>query len=251
MQDLERQNNILKYLEKHRSATVEFLSKTFYASPSTIRRDLTTLENTGMVHRTHGGVIYDDKIKELSIYIRKNKNEDIKNRLAEEAIKHIPEFTTIYVDNSTTCLPLMKLLQLDKKVVVTNSVLNGTEAQNNYQLKLIFVGGEFDVSHMSTSGPEANEFLTNFHFDIMFQSCAFINKDGAYENEYSTAAHKKTARSLADFKVLIFDRSKLEHSAGCKCANLSDFDLIVCNITEEEKATLLEKNPNLNIVTIK
>lgn len=251
MQDLERQNNILQYLEKNRSATVEFLAKTFYASPSTIRRDLTNLEKTGMVHRTHGGVVYNDKIKELSILARRGKNEEVKNRIAEEAVKHIPEFNSVFFDNSSTCFPLVKLLPLNKKLVVTNSYLNGREAKVIHDTKIIFLGGEFDIDSMSVSGSLTNEILMNFHFDMMVQSCAFINKDGTFENEYSTATVKKIARERSNYKVLVFDRSKMNSSAPCKSASLSDFDLIVCNISDEEKKQLLESNPNLNIVTIK
>ena len=48
----------------------------------------------------------------------------------------------------------------------------------------------------------------------------------------------------------MFDRSKLLSSASCKSARLSDFDLIVSDINEEEKAGL-NGNQNLNIVTVK
>lgn len=250
MQDLERQNKILEYLKEHHSATVEFLAKTFYASPSTIRRDLTFLEKTGMVHRTHGGVIYNDRIKELSILVRRDKNEEIKNRLTEEAAKFIPDFNSIFIDNSSTCFPLIKHLKLNKKLVVTNSLLIVREVDALFDAKVIFLGGEYDIDNMSVSGPLTNENLANFHFDLMVQSCAYANKDGVFENVYHTAAIKRIARHNASHAILIFDRTKFEKSAACKTGDLSDFDLIVSDMNEEEKNNLLKDNANLNIHTI-
>ena len=246
MQDIERQNNILEYLKDHHSATVAFLAKTFYASPSTIRRDLTTLEKTGMVHRTHGGVIYNDRIKELSILVRRNKNEEVKNRLTEEAAQLIPEFNSLFIDNSSTCFPLIKRLNLNKKLVVTNSLLIVREVEAFFDAKVIFLGGQYDIDNLSVSGPLTNENLSHFHFDLMVQSCTYANKSGAYENEYETATIKRIARENSDYAMLIFDRTKLTRSAACKSAALSDFDLIVSDIGKEEKTTLIEENAKLN-----
>ena len=246
MQDIERQNNILEYLRDHHSATVEFLAETFYASPSTIRRDLTALEKTGMVHRTHGGVIYNDRIKELSILIRRTKNEDIKNRLTEETAAFIPDFNSIFIDNSSTCFPLIKHLKLNKKLVVTNSLLIVREVDALFDAKVIFLGGEYDIDNMSVSGPLTNENLMHFHFDLMVQSCTYVNSDGVFENEYETACIKRLARERASHAILVFDHTKLERTAACKSADLSNFQLIVSDIDEKEKAVLSENNPNLN-----
>ena len=250
MQDLERQNNILNYLKANRTATVEFLAKTFYASPSTIRRDLTMLEKTGMVHRTHGGVIYNDKIKELSVLIRRNKNEEIKDKLCEEAVKYLPEFNSVFIDNSTTCFPIIRKLNLNKKLVVTNSLLIVREINALYDAEVIFLGGKYDIDNMSVSGPLTNQNLTYFHFDLLIQSCAYVDKNGVYENHIDTASIKKSARDLADFSMLIFDKSKLETTAACKTANLANFNVIISNVNEEQKTKLMDGNPKLTFHTI-
>ena len=250
MRDLERQNSILDYLKDNRMATVDFLAKKFYASPSTIRRDLTALEKTGMVHRTHGGVIYNDRIKELSILVRRSKNEEIKNRLTEEAVKHIPDFNAVFIDNSSTCFPLIKRLNLNKKLIVTNSLMIVREVESFFDANVIFLGGKYDIDNMSVSGPLTAENIAQFHFDLMVQSCTYVNQYGAYENEYETARIKKVAREQADHAILIFDHSKITQTAACKSASLSDFDLIISDISEEDKKRLEEGNPTLTFQLI-
>ena len=203
MQDFERQNNILNYLKNNHSATVEFLAKTFYASPSTIRRDLTYLEKTGTIHRTHGGAIYNDGIKELSILVRKTENEEAKHKIALMAKKYIPEFNSIFIDNSSTCFPLIQMLDLNKKLVVTNSLLIVKEVKSLFNANVILLGGDYDIDNMSTSGVLTIEQLTNFHFDLMIQSCAGVSALGAFENEYQTALTKNVASQFSNHKMLL------------------------------------------------
>lgn len=245
MQDIKRQDEILNYLKSNNSATVEFLAKKYYASPSTIRRDLTLLEKTGLVHRTHGGVIYNDRFKELSIMIRKNKNEGVKDSLAQVAAKYMPEFTSVFIDNSSTCASLIKYLNLDKKIVVTNSVYILHEVKTLYDAHVILIGGDYDIENMSTSGPLTFQNLNKFHFDLFIQSCTYVDSKGTYESEQVTAMVKKSAMEQSDHKVLIFDKSKLEKSATCKTAQLNEYDLIVTDADENQKNKLKQLNPNL------
>ena len=50
-----RQEEILELLNEHSFLTVERLATLTYTSPSSIRRDLTRLQNLSLIKRTHGG----------------------------------------------------------------------------------------------------------------------------------------------------------------------------------------------------
>ena len=246
MQDLERQNMILNYLKTNNSATVEFLAKTFYASPSTIRRDLTNLEKTGMIHRTHGGAIYNDGIKEISIMVRKEENEGVKNQLADIAAKYIPPFNSIFIDNSSTCFPLIRRLNLNKKLVVTNSLLVAREVKISSTANVYFLGGDYDINNMSTSGPMTADTLNSFNFDLMIQSAAAVTPSGAYETESSIAMLKKIARFRAKNRILVFDKSKLGKNCPYLSSSLDGFDFIITDASQEQIEEL--KNGNNKLV---
>src|SRR5207248_568371 len=55
MQPEERQHRISEYLQKVEFASLEEIAHQVDASVSTIRRDVTTLESSGQIRRTHGG----------------------------------------------------------------------------------------------------------------------------------------------------------------------------------------------------
>src|SRR5436305_9619580 len=52
---IERRMEIVKIINMHKSATVAEIVEWIGASPATVRRDLTWLDERGLIRRTHGG----------------------------------------------------------------------------------------------------------------------------------------------------------------------------------------------------
>lgn len=71
----ERQKQILGILNDRTFITVQELSALTFTSPSSVRRDLTYLQNNGLVKRMHGGVSAVDPVSNVaSFYDRTHKN---------------------------------------------------------------------------------------------------------------------------------------------------------------------------------
>ena len=60
MLQLERQQQILDYLEKNRKATTKELSDMRGVSATTIRTDLNQMDKAKLLTKTHGGAVYRD-----------------------------------------------------------------------------------------------------------------------------------------------------------------------------------------------
>lgn len=97
----ERFDLILDYLKMHKRATVADLSKLVYVSEATVRRDLNEMQRMGLLRRTHGGAMYSDGSEEVSIFVRQEVNATGKEITASIALPHLPEFHTIFIDNSS------------------------------------------------------------------------------------------------------------------------------------------------------
>ena len=70
-----RQSEILKILETNMYVSVNELSKLTYTSPSSIRRDLSHLEDLGLVNRSYGGVALPEMSGRVAgFYNRTTKN---------------------------------------------------------------------------------------------------------------------------------------------------------------------------------
>lgn len=53
----ERKRKIVEYIQQHTRASVPELSNIFQVSESTVRRDLSELEEAMLIKRTHGGAV--------------------------------------------------------------------------------------------------------------------------------------------------------------------------------------------------
>ena len=177
----ERFDLILDYLKMHKRATVADLSKMVYVSEATVRRDLNEMQRLGLLRRTHGGAMYADGSEEVSIFVRQEVNATGKEVTASIALPHLPDFHTIFIDNSSTCLALVQRMNLRHKVAVTNGIQAATWLAQQDDVQVIMPGGELKANTGFTGSMACNT-LRGFRFDLMLCSCASIDMEGTYEN---------------------------------------------------------------------
>ena len=81
MSKTKRQEQILELLNEYGFLTVERLSELIYTSPSSIRRDLSVLQNLSLVKRTHGGAtLFDSGSRTVPLVSRMSRNTNEKRR---------------------------------------------------------------------------------------------------------------------------------------------------------------------------
>ena len=99
----QRYRQILDYIQEKKAVTVQQLCELLYASPATIRRDLSTLEKCHLIRRVHGGaVLYESDSNEPAASIRQNKNIYGKRRIGELAATLVKDCSTVFLDCSST-----------------------------------------------------------------------------------------------------------------------------------------------------
>ena len=94
----ERQQVILRLLAEKQTIKIQEIVEVTNASESTIRRDLTELENEHKLERIHGGATVNGrKIHELSILDKSAKNLLEKQKIAKYAASFIQEGDCIFL----------------------------------------------------------------------------------------------------------------------------------------------------------
>src|SRR5687768_12486156 len=93
---VERQRDIENVLITERKVLVDDLSKRFGVSEVTIRKDLSELENRGVLLRTHGGAVLAEK-PELVVPMHRRSMELVgeKNTIAKAAALRIKDGESI------------------------------------------------------------------------------------------------------------------------------------------------------------
>ena len=225
----ERNNEIYEYLKRNGRATVKELSQRFFVSTATVRRTLERLERLGVIKRVHGGAVYYDNSNEVSIYVRQVKNAELKQQVAEVAMKYLPHFSSVFIDNSSTCLQIGHRLDFSHKTVVTNGMQLASIINRQENVKLIMPGGEIRYNTNSVSGEMTCEALKEFRFDLMLCSCAQMDVRGCYEQSQEAALLKKVVLANSRMKILLVDETKLGNNATYRTADAKAFDAVVTN----------------------
>lgn len=237
----ERLSQIIDYLKTKSSASVEELAKELYVSVATIRRDLTELQKRGQINRSHGGAVLTEGADEISFFIRQVKNAREKGEAAAVAFRHMPEFQTVFIDNSSTSLALAERMKFTHKTVVTNGLNIAMCISHHDNVTLLMPGGEVKFNTTAVQGGMAANYLNDLKFDLSIISCAAVDKDGSYEFSLESMQIKKIALANSKMKVLIFDNTKVNTSAIFKTATLDKYDYI---FTNADDSLLQRLNPD-------
>ncbi len=132
---IERRMEIVKIINMHKSATVAEIVEWIGASPATVRRDLTWLDEEGLIVRTHGGATAIDYSSQAllrgsvpSYEQRLNEYMEEKRSIGQCAAEHIHNGETIILDASTTNHYVLPFLAKKRDLtIITNSLLFGRD----------------------------------------------------------------------------------------------------------------------------
>lgn len=249
MANSDRFSQILDYLKIKKSATVEELAGMLYVSLATVRRDLTELQKRGQINRSHGGAVLMEGADEISFFIRQVKNAREKEAAASVALKHMPDFQTVFIDNSSTCLAIAERMNLAHKTVVTNGLNVAMRISRHDNVNLIMPGGEVRFNTTAVLGSMTANCLSSLKFDLSIISCSAVDKDGSYEFSLESMEIKKTALNNSKTRVLIFDNTKVNTSSAFRTAPLEHYDYIFSN-ADSRTLKLLDPDGTKNIINL-
>ncbi len=227
----ERYEKIMAILSEHGYASVESLSRELFVSMPTVRRDLNTMQDLGLVVRSHGGVV--QRLSETDggpAVFRMGINPQEKLKLDKAAAKLLRDNCMVFLDESTTTLHIIDQMGAYKNITVVTNNISVLQLAAKYRVPTICLGGETSYDTMSFYGHEAEELITHFGIDIMFFSSSAITP-GAWIADYSAQANALRRRALrqAEKKVFLCDKSKFLKSGAYMLIPLCEADHIIIN----------------------
>ncbi|MBI4027890.1 MAG: DeoR/GlpR transcriptional regulator [Verrucomicrobia bacterium] len=229
----ERQPLILDRLEKQGACSFDELSKLLGVSTMTIRRDVDGMARRGAVIRIVGGVQKADApsyLYETAVHSRLAVQRESKRAIARKALELVVSQHTIFLDGSTTCLELAKLLANERKglTIVTNSALACLELGKNTENVIIGIGGQFDANSLSYVGPQAEDWAKTLFVDLAFVSTkGFLPSKGTYESFMPTFRIKQIIAQQCVELALLVDHSKFGQRALSKVLDISQIHAVI------------------------
>lgn len=244
MLNKEREQEIINILKVSNGfVTVKSLCETLFASESSIRRDLISLERRGLVKRTYGGAELVTNFSNIITFNqRTQQNVNAKRDIAKKATSLIKDGDIVFLDQSSTSLYLAnELVNRSGLTIVTNNTEILIRLANS-NLKVISSGGYLSSENRNCLiGGDARQTFENIYADIMFFSTKSITFDGIISDcSREEIVVREAMMKNAATKVCLCDSTKFGIHSPYKQCHLCDVDYFV---SEEDSSQRFASYP--------
>lgn len=225
----QRRSQILAILHQQHYVTVDQLCQKLYASPATIRRDLSEMAEQGTLLRLRGGAeLLKGSNNDMPLQLRLNKDREKKERIASLAARFTEEASTLFMDSSSTAYYLAKQLgNHTGKSIITNGLATANYLNEHTAATVYITGGRL-FQQSGCVGRQAEEIVKTYCADILiFSCCGFTVENGPTEAEGENAEIKRVMAKNAKCKILLCDSTKFGRDYFCRVCPISDIDMII------------------------
>lgn len=233
------------------TVSVNELCELLEASPATIRRDLTALEQDGFVSRGYGGAsVRPIRRAEEALAVREQRHITAKQEIARATIGLIKSGDTLFLNDGSTMLPLVHDLALtDLELFIATPAVNIAQIlANNPNVTVCLLGGFLRRTSLATDGHFAEAMICQINADLAILSCdGFSITDGMCFSHPGDAALAGKMTSKAKCTVGLVHSAKFNWRARITGVALSSIDVLV---TEKIQPELDAELANANVKVI-
>lgn len=239
----ERKDIILQALKKKGKLSFQEIEALVDVAPTTIRRDLTTLEQNGALIRFHGGIKLDKGVAEFSMHKKSTMHINEKKLIGKSAAELIQPNEFIFISSGSTTFQMIEHITDTSISVITNGIPHA-EALNKKNIRTFLLCGFLKEHTRSVAGSETVKLINSYHFDR-----AFIGANGIASNldllSADTFEHeiKEAAIQNSKHSYILVDASKFDTTA-MYALHLRDYpnaNIITEKYDEEDSQVIIAK----------
>lgn len=236
----ERHQYILNCISKDSRIYITALSTELEVSDDTLRRDLTELEQKGLLTKVHGGAIAKSGIS-IEFTDRLNTATASKRQMAAKVIPMFKDGDVILIDGGTSNLEIARQIPQNLKLTVyTNSFPIINALFDHLHLDLVFLGGRVFLSSQVTVGVTVFQALQTVRPDWVIIGISDIHPEkGLTSPDREEAMVKRFMLERGKKRIVLADSYKLNTARTYQVASLGDIDYIV---TEDDKVSYLKQH---------
>jgi len=250
---MERRRALAALLDENPVLTVEALARRFAVSAQTVRRDLSSLERSGLITRAYGGAVARAAplSRESAFNAREEEHAVQKRAIARAALPLVVPGSTVMFDASTTVLQLAYVLPHDLELAaIVNALPIALELGKRPLVSTIGIGGMLRATSLSFSGPIAETTLRRLYADTAFISARGLSPArGLTEANPSESSLKEIMTANATRVVALIDSSKLNSSALSYFAPVEAIHTLVTDDGADPHILLQLRERGVEVVT--
>lgn len=234
----ERQRRIYELLKQRQRLEVNELIEIFDVSGDTVRRDLTEMQNKGILRRTHGGAVLSEKNSTILDYRDRDETaKKVKEDIARLALDFIEEHDTLFLNSSTTVAYLAGMLgEFRQLTVFTNSIDAASRIVHvSDSMALQLIGGSVNISSRSTVNAKAVHELDSIRVDKVFiGACSISAEWGLSTPDIEEVDFNRKLLEIGREIYVLADKSKFHVESTFKIAELGSNMRIITDLPEVE-----------------
>ena len=205
LSSIERQEELLRFVEQHQRATVTEIAEYLSVSLATVRRDLESLTEQGKIQRFHGGAIAVPKAPpELPALERETEQAEHKKRIGRAAGGLVKDGETVFLGSGTSVLEVARNLRQHRHLtVITNSLPVINILTDAPEINVVCLGGVLRRSEWSMIGHITEQALAEVVADKVIMGIRALDVERGLTNDY--LPETKTDRAILGIgrKVII------------------------------------------------
>lgn len=206
----ERHSKILEDLSGMGRMEVTALAQKYQVSVVTMRKDLTELEERGLLRREQGFAILEENDMKRRLAV----NHATKCRLAKKAAQLVGDGEIIMIESGSCCILLAEEICRTKKdvTIVTNSVFMADYIGRTQNVRLVLLGGDYQRDSQAVVGPVIKAGAQLFHVSRLFAGTdGYLSGIGfTGDNHLRVEAIRNMAENAEEI-VILTEASKFLH----------------------------------------
>jgi DeoR family transcriptional regulator, fructose operon transcriptional repressor len=226
----ERRRYLLARARTEGRVGVTGAAQDLHVSVETVRRDLKLLEDHGLIRREYG-VAYPVESAGFESDLASRESEWLpeKRRIAAEAVLHIDDAETIFIDEGYLPQLIARQLPTDPPLtVVTSSLPIASMLALRPSCTVMLLGGRVRGRTLGTVEHWATSMLADFVIDLAFLGTNGISRThGLTTPDPAVAAVKSAAVRASRRRIFIGAHPKFGAVSFARFAEVSDFESLI------------------------
>jgi len=226
----ERQLRIAELVSVRGRARIGELAETFGVTEPTIRKDLSALQERGLLKRTHGGALAVHPNVDRELAGRQAAHRAGKEAIADACLRLLRDGDSVFLDSGTSVEAVARHLAGAGNLrlsVLTNSLGVADALADVPSIDCVLLGGQLRRVDGSVVGDLAVENLQRFTFSSAFLGVSGFSELGISVGSLAEASLKAAVIERARRVVLPVDHSKVGATDFARISDLEAVDVVV------------------------
>lgn len=236
----QRRDRIQEYLVSNKIVRTADLCDILETSEATVRRDLEWLEQEGILERTHGGAIINQRmIFEPEYPQRAQRFPDEKRSIGALAASLIEKDDIVFLNSGTTTTQVVHQIRSDASISIFTNNLSSVLENGEPGFHHYIIGGEFQPRSNSLAGRFAIENLGH-----VFANKAIVGVDGISLKHGCTVPSNDEAEVIRQMIshtkgeiIIVADHSKWGVVSNFQIATIDEIDKLITDKEFDPSAT--------------